>query len=115
MRIAQDFEAQQGSYLEIEYTLVDANGAPINLTGLTGNQLQWVLGVSAAAVPLLDKIIGSGITLSDPAAGKFKVTLQPADTVNLYGQYYVEAVHNVGGQPAVIAIGSAVIRQSEAL
>lgn len=77
-----------GDYITLDFTAKEESGAALNLTGLT---LKWSLGRTSDGPPLLTKTIGSGITVTDAAAGKFKVELDQADTQKFSGAYYHEA------------------------
>lgn len=54
---------------------------------------------------LLTKTIGSGITVTDAAAGKFTVALDPADTLKFSGGYYHEAKAFDVSRPYTIVTG----------
>lgn len=77
-----------GDYITLDFTAKEESGAALNLTGLT---LKWSLGRTSDGPALLTKTVGTGITVTDAAAGKFKVELDPADTQKFSGDYYHEA------------------------
>jgi len=63
-----------GETRTLEITLTDANGDPISLTGAT-------IEYHAALPTPVTKTVGSGITVTDAAAGEFSIALTQANTV----------------------------------
>lgn len=91
-----------GDYITMEFTAKEENGSALNLTGLT---LKWSLGRKSEGPALLTKTDGAGITVTDAAAGKFTVTLDPQDTLKFNGDYYHEAKAFDGTRPYTIFAG----------
>lgn len=76
-----------GDTLILEITAKDSDGSALDLSGLT---LKWSLARTNTSTALLTKTVGSGITVTDAALGKFKVELTPSDTDKFSGEYYHE-------------------------
>lgn len=92
----QDFAIHAGDDLVITVTVTEdgtANGTPVDLSGaeaITFAAAPWVeLGETAARA--VTKTLGAGIAITDAAAGKFAITLAPADTAALGGRYTHQA------------------------
>lgn len=75
-----------GDDLEIEITAQDDNSDPIDLTGAT---IVWHLKKTSrlSEVEVLEKTVGTGISLVNAAQGIFKVALTDTDTEDLKGTY----------------------------
>ena len=91
-----------GEYITLEFTAKEESGSVLNLTGLT---LKWSLGRKSEGPALLTKTSGAGITITDAAAGKFKVEMDPADTQKFSGEYYHEAKAFDGTRPYTLFAG----------
>lgn len=68
-----------------------ASGTPVDLTGAT---VTFDVALGFGGVPIISKSVGDGIALTTPASGVCTVTLDPADTDELYGLYvyWIKAV-----------------------
>lgn len=89
---SQNFDVHQGSGVLLQFTCTDPQGNIVDLTGLSANQIRWQLAQDANSTPIISKSIGAGITIVNPAAGRFDVAVLPADTVSLQPiKYYHEA------------------------
>jgi hypothetical protein len=75
----QDIFLSQGESKYLGYTVPDT------ISGLNGAIIQWVIYNSKGV--LLEKAIGSGITITDSDNGKFQVKLESVDTQSLSGRY----------------------------
>ncbi len=62
-----------GETITLDVTCLDADGAPINLTGAG-----IVFRLASKSARLLDATLGSGVSLTDAPAGKCRVTISPA-------------------------------------
>ena|SRR4030065_80606 len=80
----QNAEVYQGDYRVLEVTVLDENDQPLDINGC---DLTWVVYKLSTSVISLTKTIGSGIELTVPSGGIFEITIEPADTVNLLGNY----------------------------
>jgi hypothetical protein len=101
-----DFTMFSGDTKVLQITVTDEAGAAIDLTGV---DLVWVLAKKVTAAPLVTKEIGTGITITDAAAGKFEVAIAPADTENIKGDYYHECQMDAGGAISTIMTGKVTI------
>jgi len=103
----QNFEMYSGDTHHLDITVRDADGALMDLTGAT---IEWGLYDQDGTV-LVSKSTGSGITLTDPVNGVFRVTISPADTESLGGIYRHEAqVTDLADQVATVTRGRATIK-----
>lgn len=84
--MSESIEITRGDDKSFEITVVDASGAPVNLTGLTGTAIRFTARAKPHGPAVVAKQIGAGITITDGPAGKFKLDLAPADTTPL-GNY----------------------------
>lgn len=108
----QDFVMWAGDNKLIDVTVVDGDGVAVDITGAT---IKWVLAKTAGDSALVTKTTGDGITITDAAAGKFRVTLVPADTESLAGVYYHEAeVTDASSQVSTVLIGKVIVYKSAA-
>lgn len=99
----QDLEMWAGDTKKLQYTVLDENDDPVNLTNATIN---WWLAESATSTAILTKTTADDISITDAANGVFQVTINPADTQNLEGRYYHEAeVTDDAGNVATVAVG----------
>jgi hypothetical protein len=80
-----DIEMFQAEAKVIEVTVVDANGAAVNISG--ASTIKWVAG-KAKETPVIQKSLGSGVTITDGPAGEFSVTLVAADTKDVAADEY---------------------------
>lgn len=91
-------EVYQGEGKSLVFTVVDENGAAIDITGAT---VTWRLAKIAAAGSLLEKTVGSGIVLTTPGSGILTVTLDAADTSGrVAGEYIQELTVTLSAVPS---------------
>lgn len=105
-RTAQDFTMWSGDHKNLTYTVTDSTGASVNLTGAS---VAWVLspGPTSGSLVRLTTDSGSGIAVSGCT---FTVSLSPAHTSSLAGQYYYEAqVRDTVANVSTVAVGTAMI------
>lgn len=62
-----------GESITIEATCLDADGAPIDLTGAT-----IAFRLASRTAHLLDATMGSGVSMLDAKAGKCRIVISPA-------------------------------------
>ncbi len=106
--VDQSFEMWAGNDIDLNFSIVDSTGSPVDLT--TATTLEWVLHADVQdGNPLIQKSIGSGITITNPGGGQFTITLLPADTATLSGNYYHECELNMGGKDNTLFTGAAKI------
>lgn len=99
-----------GNAINIDITVLQTNGFPYDLTGITN--ISYCLAVSAGSSAIFTKTVsGSGIVITDPVNGVFEVQLAEVDTATLapgpYSvQYYQEALLvDVLGDPVTCYAG----------
>ena len=113
-----DFEMHRGDDREIPLHVVDQAGADVDITGVTGTDISWVLSRKdptediPSGAALVTKTIGSGIVIVTPAEGRARVDVGPGDTSGLVpGVYYHEAQIVLGGKTTTILYGAITIRK----
>lgn len=75
-----------GDHLELVVSVVDGDGAAVDLAGLQG--ARYVITTSSGSTAALAlKSLGSGIAVTDEAGGVLTVTLSSGDTGSLAGTY----------------------------
>lgn len=109
---AMEIYANTKRVLEFSVTDADNGDAPLDLTGLTA---EWTLaratarGYSGQATVLKDTT-GGGITVTDAAGGRLEVTLQPADTQALLGEYHQELeIFDASARGVIVAVGKVTV------
>lgn len=103
------FEMYSGDTRTLTVTVRDTSGAAVDLTGATA---RWALAKKVGQAALVSKSTGSGIELTDAANGEFTVTLDPADTADLVGDYWHEAeVTDSAGRVVTVFQARASIKQ----
>lgn len=104
----QDFEMYAGDTKKINVTATE-NGSPMDLTGAT---IKW--GIVKNSVKVVSKDLTNGISITNPLGGNFTITLNPADTSTINGNYYHEAeVTDSVGNISTIMTGVIKILKSE--
>ena len=90
----------------------DDAGAALDLTDAT---FIWALSKKASdsvapkGTSILSKSIGSGIAVTDVPNGILEITIDPADTDALAGDYYHELQMTQGGNISTVLYGQATI------
>ena len=107
----QNVEIWEGEYREIPFTVQDAAGVAVNLTGAT---LSWRM---TRGGPTGTTVLTKTPTVVSAASGTGKITLAEADTVDIGGvTYYHElVVEDSAGHSEVGFIGAFKIRKSAIL
>lgn len=90
-------------------TVRDAAGAAVNITGAT---ITWEAARSTEDAAVITKTTSDGIEITDATHGVFEVTLDPADTDDLFGLYYHEAELTQTGDPFTVLTGSLVVERT---
>ncbi len=108
----KDFELHRGDGKTLTFTVVDENGAGLDLTGMT---LEWNYSkIRADAVEPLGlsilspgKTVGAGIILTDITNGVGNITLLSADTIGQRSTltYYHEMQVSIGAEPSTVLFG----------
>ena len=106
--MSADFTMYSGDTKLLEITVLDQDGDPVDLTGAT---VKWQMAKKVTSdTPVLSKEIGSGVVIMNPTAGRFDISLQPADTAAIKGAYYHEAeITESGGDVATVLAGTITI------
>lgn len=108
-RTAQDARIWAGDHADLQFTVVDADGVAVNITGAT---ISWKCAADADSAAIVTKTTASGITITNGAAGIFKVALAPADTTSISGVYYHEAQMTLSGAVTTVAVGKLTIEKT---
>lgn len=90
MSIIQNFSVPAGNSLTIKFDVGDGAVLLHNPEAVTWKAYGQTHGVVDDATVILSKNLGGGITVAD-SLEYFSVSLDPADTVGLLGNYYFEA------------------------
>lgn len=104
-KLGQDFTMWTGEVLELVYTVTNAAGAAVNITGCT---VTWGLFASdTSAVSLISKSTTAGnIVLTTPASGIYTVSIAAADSAGLSGNYFCRTfVTNTSNVKICVAVG----------
>jgi hypothetical protein len=102
-----DFIMFAGDTKILEVTVKDTAGAAVDITGTV---IRWQLAKSVRAlVPLIEKSVGDGLEIVDGPTGRFDVTVDPDNTLELKGNYYHEAEVDDGGIISTVMTGKATI------
>lgn len=107
--LGQNIVMVAGDTAEIDFTIFDRVGVPLDLTGV---KIEWQMAWTASTPALISKsTTNGGITLTNAQAGQMKVLLAHADTTALFpGTYYHETkVLDSQGDIATAATGSATL------
>ena len=94
----------QGDHETIAFEITDASGDPIDLTGVG---ITWALATTSRADdPTLEATRDAGITVIDPAAGRFDVELDSNETATLGPQSYYHEVELIDDNGDVTTVFS---------
>ena len=108
--VSQNFSMFSGDDKLLRVTITDANNGdlPFNLTGTTSTI--WKAGRTSSSAVKVTKTLGSGITITDAVNGILEITLTPADTAALQGDYYHELqIVDASGKKRTVLAGTASI------
>ena len=107
----QNFTMWSGDSKVLTVTVTDSDGAAVNLTGATINYvLKKQLGGGMNTITKATG--GSGIVITDAAAGTCEITLDATDTASLLGSFYHECqVTDSYGNVSTIFIGTVTITE----
>ena len=77
--VEQDFTMYAGDSKTLQFTVTTETGGVLTLP--LGTQIEWMLKSTEESVSILvDKTIGSGVTITQANSGKFEVAILPEDT-----------------------------------
>lgn len=108
----QDLAIVAGDSRDYEVEVLDEDGVPVNITGLTVN---WALADDEVGTTTLAEhstAPGEGIEITDGTHGIFTLSLDPEDTEDLHGLYYHEAQIDDGTAIYTVLKGRAYIYPS---
>ena len=97
-----------------DFTIADDDnpGSALNLTGMTARFAlsRFTSSNTYSTTAILEKTTASGIVITSAAAGQLRVSLDPADTAALAGDYYFELeIVDASSNPVVVATGTITI------
>lgn len=104
--VNQDFVTYKGDTVIPIFTVVDANGVAVDISGAT--QITWTCRLNIDGTPLITKTktAGSITFVNTGTDGKFQVSILPADTSPLSGFYIHSAVITDGaGNVSTVEVG----------
>jgi len=104
--LGQNFTMVAGDTAEIDFSIFDHAGVPLDLTGA---KIEWQMAWTASTPALVSKSTANGgVNVTNPQAGQLKVLLAHADTSGLFaGAYYHETkVLDSQGDVATAATGT---------
>lgn len=95
--IPQDFSMRSGDDEIIRFQIFGTDG---EIVEITGSSITWACARRNQTPVLIQKTVGSGITITDGANGICEVSLAQADTATFVGEYYheLEVVDNTGNK-----------------
>ena len=107
----QDWTMVAGDSRTLRFTVTGDDGAAADLTGALSVRWGCVrrqANGSFVPTPALEKTLGAGVTLIDPAGGTIEVTLSPSDTAALPGGRYHHQLEltSAAGDVATLATGT---------
>ena len=88
MRIT-DFTMTAGDTKTLSVTVTEK--ADASATDISGAVIAWKLAQTLRGGVLISKSTVSGISITSGSRGTFDITIDPADTASLLGDYYHEA------------------------
>ena len=109
----QDWTMVAGDSRTLRFTVTGDDGAAADLTG--AQSVRWGCvrrqANGSVASPALEKTLGDGVAVIDPAAGTIEVTLSPSDTAALPGGRYYHQLEmtSAAGDVATLATGTLMI------
>lgn len=109
----QNFGMVEGESKDVRVTVVDQDGATLDLSGAA---VQWEAQAdlqSSGPAAITKATGGFGITLTAPTQGVFSIRLNPSDTMGLSGVLYHEArVTDSAGNVATVLTGRLTIQKT---
>ena len=102
-----------GDFLELVVTILDGDGEPVDIAA--AEDIRYVItkqgaGGDPAGPVLVGKSLGSGIAITNGAAGQFTVTIANGETGSLVGSHRHECeVTDSEGRISTVFLGSFVV------
>lgn len=110
-----DFAMHRGDSRKITGTVVDETGTAVDITGVSGTDLSWILTVldtnlsepAPRGEALVTKTLTSGIFVVSAVAGTIRIELDEADTAGRVAplDYYHELQLVLGGETTTVLFG----------
>ena len=111
----QNFSLHAGD--DVDPITVAVKDTADNVINLTGAAIVW--GVATRPVNDFDgmprkitKTVGAGITITDAAGGIFKIDIDSADTLALFGSYWHQARINLAGAKSTVLTGTLTVERT---
>lgn len=89
------------------FVVKDSNGVVVDIS--TASAIVYGFSTVKDGPVLVTKSLGSGVAITDGPAGKFTVTLEPADTNGRSGRYYHFTKVTLGGNGKVTSDGELLV------
>jgi hypothetical protein len=103
-----DLTFYTGDSRNLLITVVDQNDGVITITDAA---IEWILISQGKTV--LSKEVGAGITISNPTAGQFTISLTANDTRSLSGTYqHMTRVTTSDGNSSIVLTGTITVQES---
>lgn len=104
----QNFNMVQGYSRIVDFTILNPDGTPLNLTGKT---LLWYIGPKTpGAAPLLTKGVGTGLTVTNAAAGQLRARIEQ-DEINDVGLLRHQLIVTDGADSEPVSIGEITVNE----
>lgn len=109
--VQNDFQMHSGNSRTLQFTIRDENDAVVDISAATG--IRWELSKidpditlsTPKGAALVQKSIGSGVTIVDGPNGRCDVALDVADTEPYKGDFYHELRVVVAGETSTVSFG----------
>ena len=105
----QDIEIELEETLTMTGRLRDEDGNPVDITGASA---WFTVREDATEAKLIEKTVGSGITLTAEASGDFSIAIAAADIEDMLGTYIFDLFFQLGAEVRKTLRGRFVVRQS---
>lgn len=115
MPTTQNFSIPANDDVDLNFDIDPDDGASLVGAVIYWRAYEQVAGLPVAGSdPVIEKVLDDGIQVTDPDLGKFTVSVNAADTVNLLRNYYHEArVYDVDGNWVTVTTGIMTITGTE--
>lgn len=103
-----------GDDLSLQFTVTDADGNAVNITGFTARFVIARRRGDTAVVSTEASPATATATLTTPASGIYTVTIDKTVTANLAGTYYFESeIEDGSGDESTVARGWLTFKQTQ--
>lgn len=92
----------QGDTKTLNFTVTSSAGVPVNLTTAT---IAFKIVNRRSKTAVVSLSVGSGVTVTDAAAGAFSVAITASHSANNPGSHYYEALVTISGEVSTVASG----------